>query len=128
MKSLAAVVVLSTISLAAVCQHIPQADVQLSHIEANVPEEKLFAAFLKRDLVSYFQSAGFPAARSARFELLRDAPTQSGVAYPKYYAWAQAYEGPQLVAEGAVRVAAIARTHFEVTDFIPRSALLLISQ
>ena len=44
------------------------------------------------------------------------APTQVGVAWPKYYAWVTAHGDSGRVEEGAVRVAAVDATHFEVTD------------
>ena len=57
---------------------------------------------------------------SVRYELLRKEPTQSGVAYPKYYAWVtmDTSAGP---VEGAVRLAAVDRERFEVTDFCSSS-------
>ena len=51
------------------------------------------------------------------FELLRKGPTQSGMSYPKYYLWVKGFEGDKKVIEGAVRVAAIDRKEFSVTDF-----------
>jgi len=100
-----------------------QQDIQFSHIEANVPPESAFSPFLKRDLLAYFRGAGFGTAKSITYKLLRDAPTQSGVAYPKYYAWVQVFDGEKLLAQGAVRLAAIERTHFKVTDFISKAQL-----
>jgi hypothetical protein len=55
------------------------------HIEANVPEQKNFRTYLTRDLNSYFASASSQPV-SVEYDLLRDYPTQTGIAYPKYYA------------------------------------------
>lgn len=50
------------------------------------------------------------------YELLRKEPTQSGVAYPKYYAWVRVHRDDGLL-EGAVRLAAVDDEKFEVTNF-----------
>ena len=97
--------------------------IQLSHIEANVPPQSSFATLMKRDLLAFFRNQGFDAANSITYKLLRDAPTQSGVAYPKYYAWVQVFGDDKILMEGAVRLAAIDRTHFEVTNFLSRAKL-----
>ena len=82
-----------------------------------------FRKFLLRDLEAYF--AGVTGRRvRTEYELLRDAPTQSGVAYPKFYAWVRLFGGETLVDEGAVRVAAIDRVRFEVTDYVSRSRIV----
>src|SRR5215217_4004288 len=95
-------------------------DVGLSHIEANVPAEKEFRRFLIRDLESYFAATlGKPVG--VDYELLRDAPTQSGISYPKYYSWVMISDGNKLISEGAVRVAAIDGLRFEVTDYLSKN-------
>ena len=38
---------------------------------------------------------------------------------PKYSAWVRAVAGSQILKEGAARIAAIQRTQFEITHFIP---------
>lgn len=100
-------------------QAFAQSSIQQSHIEANVPSASEFRPLLERDLLAYFRASGTPSVTAVQFRLLRDGPTQSGVAYPKYYAWAKALAGSQTLREGAARIAAIQRTHFEVTHFIP---------
>jgi hypothetical protein len=90
-----------------------------SHIKANVPDEKDFRNFLIRDLQSYFKDTLKKTVR-AEYELLRDAPTQSGVAYPKFYAWVKIFEDSSMIDEGAVRLAAIEKKHFEVTDYLSK--------
>ena len=94
---------------------------QTSHINANVPEAATFTELMIRDLLAYFKANGVPAATGVQVRLLRDAPTQSGASYPKYYAWVQVVAGSSRLAEGAVRLAAIERTHFEVTDYVSKS-------
>jgi len=88
------------------------AEIQKSHIDANVPPPSEFNAFLERDLQSYFASS------KVSFELLRNGPTQSGVAYPKYYLWVEVTHSNNEVIAGAVRVAAIEKKRFEVYDFL----------
>jgi hypothetical protein len=98
-------------------------DLQSAHIAANVPVGADFEAFLVRDLTAYFVGQGLPAP-TVTYELLRDGPTQSGVAYPKYYVWAKAVGSDGTVVEGAARTAAIERTRFEITDFVTRQAIM----
>lgn len=93
-----------------------------SHIEANVPNEKDFGAFLKRDLAAYFKET-FSKDVLVECELLRNAPTQSGVAFPKFYAWVKVKEKDRLIEEGAVRLAAIEKKRFEITDYLKRAAI-----
>jgi hypothetical protein len=95
--------------------------IQAGHIAANVPDEAMFAEILNRDLLAYFRANGSATATNVQVRLLRNAPTQSGVSYPKYYAWVQVYAGAANLTEGAVRLAAIERIRFEVTDYIPKS-------
>lgn len=96
---------------------------QQSHIEANEPELKKFPQLLQRDLVQYFHRIyGKPIQVTG--ELLRAQATQTGVAFPKYYAWVWIYDKTKLLAEGAVRVAAVEKTHFEVTDFLSTKAIV----
>lgn len=95
-----------------------QTPLQQSHIEANVPSPQNFGAFLDHDLLAHFKGVGFPSATSVQTQLLRKEPTQSGVAYPKYYVWVKINNGNQLLSEGAVRVAAIEQKRFEVTNFL----------
>ena len=90
-----------------------------SHIEGNVPEPHDIQKFLVRDVTKYLESR-YQQSFKVRCELLRDGPTQSGAAYPKYYAWvfARGSNGERKELEGAARLAAVNKTHFEVTDFL----------
>lgn len=92
--------------------------IQQSHITGNVPPAGKFHEFLRRDLMEYFRSAGFADLTDVQYELPRDAPTQSGVSYPKYYVWVRVIGGGVVREQGAARVAAIDGTRFEVTNFL----------
>ena len=96
-------------------------EVQRSHIEGNVPPPADFDRFLARDLAAYFSRAGQPPPR-INYELLRDEPTQSGVSYPKYYIWVRVTDSG-VTKQGAARIAAIARSRFEVTHFVESSEI-----
>ena len=100
-----------------------QPDVQRSYIEANLPPPEVIESFLRRDLLAYFNRAGGQTATAAEFLPLRNAPTQSGTSYPKFYVWVKIYAGTTLQHEGAVRVAAVERTHFDITDFLSKSSI-----
>ena len=86
-----------------------------SHIEGNVPKGKAFEEYLRRDLTSYFCTT---KDCRVEYEFLRDGPTQTGIAYPKYYLWVRCFTGGKLTAEGAVRVAAVDQSAFDVTHFL----------
>ncbi len=90
-------------------------EMQRSHIEANVPPPADFHRLLRRDLKRYFRVTS--SAPSVTYEMLRDEPTQSGLAYPKFYLWITVVDG-STTTEGAVRVSAIDRERFEVTTFV----------
>jgi hypothetical protein len=62
-----------------------------SQIEGNVPPPEVFDTYMQRDLGTYL-CAGAKDCRVAYF-LLRDGPTQTGIAYPKYYLWAKCFHG-----------------------------------
>lgn len=93
-----------------------------SHIDGNKPEQEDFRNFLIRDLQAYFKEILKKKVR-VDYELLRDAPTQSGVAYPKYYAWVKVFDGDKFVCEGVVRIAAIEKKSFEITHYISKEDL-----
>jgi hypothetical protein len=85
--------------------------IQTSYVDANVPEDDKFDRFLKRDLNNYFRG-------TVTTELLRQGATQSGVAYPKFYVWVKIYKYKKLADEGAVRVEAVEKKSFRVTNFV----------
>ena len=94
-----------------------------SHIASNVPGTNDFRPFLIRDLTAYLKPTHGDKL-TVDYELFRDGPTQSGVAYPKFYLWLRATNAEKAVIEGAVRVAAIEKKRFDVTDFVPRSEIV----
>jgi len=96
-----------------------QPDVQRSHIEANVPPAETAELLLRRDLTAFFNQNVKQEITSLEISALRDGPTQSGTAYPKFYFWVKALNGGTVCAEGVIRVAAVQRVRFEVTDFLP---------
>lgn len=95
----------------------------MAHIAANVPVGGDFDAFLIRDLTAYFVGQGI-CTPVVTYELLRDGPTQSGVAYPKYYVWAKALSPNGSAVDGVFRVAAIDQTRFDITDFVSREQIV----
>jgi hypothetical protein len=96
---------------------LSQDALQESHIDANVPEPLDFDKSMRRDLLAYFQAAQ-PGTTSVDWVLLRQGATQSGVAYPKFYAWVRVSARSLVPRQGAVRLAAIDGTHFEVTTYL----------
>jgi hypothetical protein len=102
---------------------LAQSPLQESHIDGNVPTERDFDKFMQRDLLAYFQTA-VPSTTAVEWTLLRRAPTQSGVTYPKFYAWVKTSVTSSTGRQGAVRLAAVDRTHFEVTTFMSAEEVL----
>ena len=96
-------------------------EIQESHISANVPPDADFHRILRCDLSAYFSTEAVPNP-SVEYELLRDGPTQSGIAYPKFYVWIRVQTSP--VRQGVARLAAIDRERFEVTHFIEQGAIV----
>jgi len=117
MMRLAFTIALTSLAAASAFGQASMEGVGRSHVEANIPAPDDFNRLLHRDLTAFF---GGRTGQSVQVEyrLLRDGPTQSGVAYPKYYAWVRITAGSAVVEEGAVRLAAIERKRFEVTDYV----------
>ena len=102
---------------------VSSCDLAQSHVDANVPPKQDFDSFLKRDLTKYF-SDGKEATVVIQYELLRDGPTQTGISYPKFYAWVRVVRNGTHKEDGAVRLAAIDGLRFEVTDYLNRATLI----
>lgn len=98
-------------------------DIQRSQIDANVPDSADFDKFLRRDLGEYFSAIRKAKQVSVEYEPLRRGPTQSGVSYPKFYLWVRIAGGKNPEDRGAVRVAAMEKKRFEVTDFLSEEAI-----
>jgi hypothetical protein len=94
-----------------------------SHIAGNVPDAKDFRPFLIRDLAAHLKPA-LGDAVTVDYDLLRDTPTQTGIAYPKFYVWVTATKPDKSIVDGAARVAAIDKKGFQVTTFIPRADIV----
>ncbi len=61
---------------------------------------------------------------AAEYEMLRDAPTVTGVAFPKFYIWVRARgSDDSIVSEGAMRIAETAENTFQVTDFVNKESI-----
>jgi len=100
------------------CQSIGES-IADSHVRANVPDEKDFDTFMKRDLEAYFKDLK-KKNLVVEYQLLRDGPTQSGTAFPKFYCWVTIKENGSLLEDGAVRVAAMEKKRFGVHDYLAR--------
>jgi hypothetical protein len=87
-----------------------------SHVEGNVPAPGEFHAILHGSLDAYF-SDWLKKKVHVEYQLLRDEPTQSGLSYPKYFAWVRIFDGNRLQDEGAVTLAAMDRTGFAVVEY-----------
>jgi hypothetical protein len=96
------------------------------HIEANVPDKSDFDAFLRRDLIKYFNETTGKRL-NVDYELLREKPFQAGKrypsAYPRFYLWIKLYENNTLVNKGAAKVAAIEKKRFKVTTFADKKEI-----
>lgn len=97
------------------------APVQSSHINAHAPAADTFDGLLRRDLHAYLVEHGHPKLTKVDHELLRQEPTQSGVAYPKYYAWVRIRQPSGVSMQAAVRLAGVDGQRFEVTHFMSAS-------
>lgn len=80
-------------------------------------------AALAEALASYLAPSLGPDLR-VEYALLRDIPTQVGVAVPKYYVWFVASQQGQVVADGAARIAALSEEEFTVLNLVSRSDIL----
>ena len=101
---------------------VPDAIVS-SHIGANVPGALDFDRLLLRDLVDYLQSRG-EIFSGLKYQMLRNGPTQTGISYPKYYVWVTLLQGEKSTQDGAVRIAAIDATRFEITHYLKRADIV----
>lgn len=91
---------------------VPEAPVQRS--DANVALIQELETYLEPD---------FGEDLVVEYDLLRDVPTQVGVALPKYYVWLTARQGTTVVVAGAARIAAEGEDRFSVLNFVPQSAI-----
>ena len=118
--SLATLLLLVGSALTTWGQSLQDESIAESHIRANVPDQKDFDNFLKRDLEQYFKDTKKKIV-TVEYELLRKGPTQSGIAYPKFYAWVTIHYQGTVDDEGAVRLAAVEKKRFDVTHFVTKA-------
>ena len=118
-KRIASLVLLSFFFMSVLSPDSSSQNIHDEYIQANVPDKKEFDTFLKRDLVKYFSESSRITVE-VRYELLRNEPTQTGVAYPKFYLWVTISNNGKTIEQGAVRVAAIERREFEITDYLKK--------
>lgn len=121
MKVLVSVLVLLLLLPPVFCQGQMFNDLAQSHIDANVPEK--LGKCMRRDLKAYFTERRKEKVNKVEYEYLRKGPTQTGVSFPKYYLWVKICVGKQ-IEQGAVRVAAIDGSKFEVTHFISSEQII----
>lgn len=122
---LIAMVAASMIGVGTTCaQPDPMAEIRRSHIDANVPEAKDFQRILTRDLTKYVTDHKDKGI-SVNIELLRKEPTQSGVAFPKFYCWLQKLDAEKkVIEEAALRIAAVEKTRFDVIQYYTRERIV----
>lgn len=101
--------------------YIIEAQIQRSHIDGNIPPTDVFDSYLQRDLLEYFTQNRSQEITLVDFTSLRDGPTQSGISFPKYYLWVKLHVGETVQEEGAVRIAAVQRTHFVITEYLSKT-------
>lgn len=94
-----------------------------SHITENVPDAADFERFLQRDLQTYFADARKEPGVTVDYEPLRRGVTQSGLSYPRFYLWVRISGGKSTADRGAVRLSAIDKKRFEITDFVSEQTI-----
>jgi hypothetical protein len=105
---------------AVVAPYLLISSIRESHVNANVSDGAQFSAILSTGLRRYFSNK-FAGEIDVRYQMLRNQPTQAGVAFPKFYAWVTVASLPSgaKMAEGAVRLSAENKSSISVTDFVP---------
>jgi hypothetical protein len=112
-RSVGLVLVLILVTFGSACTRDP-----------NVPDDKDFQRILQRDITEYVTDEGDKDI-SVTVEMLRDRPTQFGVALPKFYVWIVKRDGNGAVLEeAAARIAAVEKTHFDVVQYYSRERIL----
>ena len=66
----------------------------------------------------YFQREHGKDDLRVETDLLRAGGTETGIAFPKYYAWVRVFDHQEFVQEGAIRVARVEENLYEVTHFV----------
>ena len=117
-----AIALFAVIGVYSGCQTAAVESVASSHVEANAPASDQFQKLMVRDL-KFYLDARTGLDLKIEYDLLRDGPTQTGISYPKYYVWVRGLDEDRVIIDGAARVAAIDRSRFEITHFLPRQKI-----
>lgn len=116
--------VFAFVLIAGVAVHtVVQSPILASHINTIMPVHEDFESLLRRDLLAFFKENVDPTASRVEFKLLRNRPTQVGVACPKYYLWVVAYKDSKLIVQGAARVAEVESNQFDVIQFLTQAEI-----
>ncbi|MCP4494806.1 MAG: hypothetical protein GY820_47010 [Gammaproteobacteria bacterium] len=100
-------------------------ELQNNHIQLNLPDTfEEFNVLLSRELTAYFSELENKPI-TVEYELLRKQPTQSGVSYPKFYAWVVVKSNTSILNVGAVRVLSINKVKIKVSNFITTQEIRL---
>lgn len=94
----------------------------MGYVSENVPKESQFNSFLTRDLNAYFM-AKLQRQVVVEFDMLRRHATQSGTSLPKYYIWVRMSEKGKVVEQGAARIVAVEKTHFEILQYVSQAEI-----
>ena len=98
--------------------------ISASHVDANVPDPADFDRILIHDLTEYVTDSDDKGI-SVKYEMLRDRPSQSGVALPKFYCWLQKLDADgNVIEEAAIRMAAVDKTHFDVIQYFEKDRII----
>ncbi|CAN5402843.1 hypothetical protein BH10ACI2_BH10ACI2_20990 [soil metagenome] len=94
-----------------------------SRSDADVPDDKDFERILTHDLTEYMTDKSDEDIK-VTYEMLRDGPTQSGVALPKFYIWIEKRSADgTLIEDAAARIAAVGKTHFDIVQYYDRERI-----
>lgn len=93
-------------------------DISQGHIDANVPAPDVFNEILAESIDQYLMDEYNLTRPITEYKLLRDYPSQTGLAFPKYYAWISSKDKDDKVVIGVARLAAIDKDYFDITDFV----------
>lgn len=100
-----------------VAYHYSSGTISNSHLVANVPKQENFDEYLQRDLDIYFTELKDTSVQ-VEYKLLRNEPTQVGLAFPKYYAWVDIQTEDGYSESGAAYIAAISGEYFQIISYM----------
>ena len=97
---------------------------QMTENESYQSQED-FDKSLKASLTTYFRELRSDDQLEVSAELLREGPTATGLAYPKFYVWVTLVKDGQSIESGALRIAEISVKNFEVTNYLSSKEISL---